>query len=56
VPHLHFEVTTSPKQFIGEGVPYVVDRFRARTPDGAWQTFTRELPVRNMMVDFGQRR
>jgi hypothetical protein len=55
VPHLHFEVTTSPKQFIGEGVPYVIDGFRAKTPDGSWQTFTREIPVRNMMVDFGQR-
>jgi hypothetical protein len=56
VPHLHFEVTTSPKQFIGEGVPFVIDSFRAKTPDGTWQTFTRELPVRNMMVDFGQRK
>jgi hypothetical protein len=55
VPHLHFEVTTSPRQFVGEGVPYVIDRFRAKTPDGAWQAYTRELPVRNMMVDFGPR-
>jgi hypothetical protein len=54
LPHLHFEVTTSPKQFIGEGVPYVIEGFRAKTPDGPWQTYTRELPVRNMMVDFGQ--
>jgi hypothetical protein len=55
VPHLHFEVTTSPRPLIGEGVPYLIDRFRAKTPDGSWQAFTRELPVRNMMVDFGQR-
>jgi hypothetical protein len=55
VPHLHFEVTTSPRELIGEGVPYVIDRFRAQTPDGGWQTFTRELPLRNMMVDFGSR-
>lgn len=55
VPHLHFEVTTSPKQFIGEGVPYVVDRFRAKSSDGTWQAFTRELPMRNMIVAFGQR-
>jgi murein DD-endopeptidase MepM/ murein hydrolase activator NlpD len=55
VPHLHFEVTTSPRQFIGEGMPYVIDHFRAKTSDGAWQTFTRELPMRNMTVDFGQR-
>jgi hypothetical protein len=56
VPHLHFEVTTSAMQFIGEGVPYVIDNFRAKTPEGTWQTFTRELPMRNMMVDFGQGR
>jgi murein DD-endopeptidase MepM/ murein hydrolase activator NlpD len=55
VPHLHFEVTTSPRQFIGEGVPYLIDRFRAKAADGSWQTFTRELPARNMMVDFGER-
>ncbi len=54
VPHLHFEVTTSPRQFIGEGVPYVIERFRAKAPDGSWQTFTRELPARNMLVDFGE--
>jgi hypothetical protein len=52
VPHLHFEVTTSPRQFIGEGVPYVIDQFRAKTPAGNWQTFAHELPMRNMMVDF----
>jgi murein DD-endopeptidase MepM/ murein hydrolase activator NlpD len=55
LPHLHFEVTTSPRQLIGEGVPYVIDRFRAKAPDGTWQTFTRELPMRSMTVDFGQR-
>ena len=55
LPHLHFQVTTSPKEFIGEGVPYVIDSFRAKTTDGAWRTYTRELPVRGMMVDFGQR-
>jgi hypothetical protein len=53
VPHLHFEVTTSAKQFLGEGVPYAIDGFRAKTPEGTWRTFTRELPMRNMMVDFG---
>src|SRR5688572_561549 len=56
VPHLHFEVTTSPKPLFGEGVPYVIDRFRAKTADGSWQSFTREVPVRNMMVDFGEPR
>jgi hypothetical protein len=55
VPHLHFEVTTSPKQFVGEGVPYVIHQFRAKTSDGTWQIFRRELPMRNMIVDFEKR-
>jgi murein DD-endopeptidase MepM/ murein hydrolase activator NlpD len=53
VPHLHFEVTTSAKPLAGEGVPYVIDQFRVKTPDGTWNTFTRELPSRNMLVAFG---
>jgi murein DD-endopeptidase MepM/ murein hydrolase activator NlpD len=55
VPHLHFEVSTSSKPLFGEGVPYVIDHFRAKTPDGTWQTYTRELPMRKMLVDFGER-
>jgi hypothetical protein len=55
VPHLHFEVTTSPKPLVGEGVPYVIDRFRVKNPEGEWRKYTRELPVKNMIVDFGQR-
>jgi hypothetical protein len=53
VPHLHFEVTTSARRKVGEGVPYVIDQFLVKTPDGAWNTFTRELPSRNMLVTFG---
>jgi murein DD-endopeptidase MepM/ murein hydrolase activator NlpD len=56
LPHLHFEVTTSPLALMGEGVPYVIDRFRAKSTHGGWQTITRELPMRNMLIDFGQRR
>jgi murein DD-endopeptidase MepM/ murein hydrolase activator NlpD len=54
VPHLHFEVTTSAKPLAGEGVPYVIDQYRVKTADDSWQTYTRELPMRNMLVDFGQ--
>jgi murein DD-endopeptidase MepM/ murein hydrolase activator NlpD len=53
VPHLHFEVTTSARPLYGEGVPYVFDKFRVKTPDGAWKSVSRELPTRNMLVDFG---
>ena len=55
VPHLHFEVTTSPEILQGDGVPYVLDRYRVKTPDDIWQTVTRELPMRNDLVDFGRR-
>jgi murein DD-endopeptidase MepM/ murein hydrolase activator NlpD len=54
VPHLHFEVTTSAKPVVGEGIPYVLDQFRVKAPDGSWTTVTRELPSRKMLVDFGQ--
>jgi murein DD-endopeptidase MepM/ murein hydrolase activator NlpD len=54
VPHLHFEVTTSAKPLVGEGIPYVIDQFRVQTPDGLWKPITRELPSRNMLVDFGK--
>jgi hypothetical protein len=56
VPHLHFEVTTSAKALVGEGVPYVLDRFRVKTADSEWKSVTRELPSRNMLVDFGEAR
>ena len=54
VPHLHFEVTTSAKPLVGEGVPFVFDQFRVQTPDGLSKTLTHELPSRNMLVDFGK--
>jgi murein DD-endopeptidase MepM/ murein hydrolase activator NlpD len=53
-PHLHFEVTTSSRLLIGEGVPYLIDRYRVKSADDAWQTRTRELPLRDMVIDFGQ--
>jgi hypothetical protein len=54
VPHLHFEVTTSPTLLAGEGIPYLIDRYRISTADKVWRTRTHELPLRNMLVDFGQ--
>jgi hypothetical protein len=52
-PHLHFEVTTSSERLVGEGVPYLLDRFRVRSPDGSWQPRTRQLPLDGMVVSFG---
>ena len=53
LPHLHFEVTTSPNVLTGEGVPYVIDHFRVWT-DRIWQQHSRELPMRDMLVEFGR--
>jgi peptidase M23-like protein len=53
-PHLHFEVTTSSRLLVGEGVPYLIDRYRGRSGDESWQIRTRELPLRDMVIDFGQ--
>jgi len=52
-PHLHFEVTNSPKFLAGEGVPYLIDQYRVKSGDG-WQDHTRELPLRDMLIDFGK--
>lgn len=53
-PHLHFEVTTSPQPFMGEGVPYVIESYRAQVGDEPSQARTRELPLRDMLVDFSR--
>jgi peptidase M23-like protein len=51
-PHLHFEITNSPRALVGEGVPYVIDSYRAKAGDGTWQKHTSELPLRDVVVEF----
>jgi hypothetical protein len=55
-PHLHFEVTTSSKILAGEGVPYRTDRYRSKSAsdDGHIELRTRELPLDNSVVVFGE--
>jgi hypothetical protein len=53
-PHLHFEITNSSRLLAGEGLPYLIDRYRSQAADDSWQTRTRELPLQDMRVDFGQ--
>jgi murein DD-endopeptidase MepM/ murein hydrolase activator NlpD len=53
-PHLHFELTTSPNLLAGEGIPYLIAKYRVKSEDGAWQPRTRELPLRDTIVDFGR--
>jgi hypothetical protein len=55
-PHLHFQVSTSQNLLAGEGVPYLIDHYRAQSADNAWQIRTRELPLGEMLIDFGEDR
>jgi murein DD-endopeptidase MepM/ murein hydrolase activator NlpD len=52
-PHLHFEVTTSSKPLAGEGVPYLIDRYRCKSAsDGHMELRIHELPLDNSVVVF----
>jgi hypothetical protein len=54
-PHLHFEVTTSSKLLAGEGVPYLIDRYRCKsTSGGPIELRIHELPLNNSVVVFGE--
>lgn len=44
-PHLHFQVTTGPGIMSSEGLPFVLDQFRARGPSGAWSVRHNEFPL-----------
>jgi hypothetical protein len=52
-PHLHFEITSSPKLMAGEGLPYLIDHFRVKSQNG-WDSRARELPLQDMVIDFGR--
>jgi murein DD-endopeptidase MepM/ murein hydrolase activator NlpD len=52
-PHLHLEITNSPKLLAGEGLPYLIDHFRVRSESSS-ESRTRELPLKDMVVDFGK--
>jgi biotin carboxyl carrier protein len=56
-PHLHFQLTDGPKLFASEGLPYVIDRFRVKGPDGDWLTHRQEFPWGDATeIDFGDTR
>jgi hypothetical protein len=53
-PHLHFEVATASSLFAGEGVPYLIDEYQVTAASGGvTPRRTRELPLKDMLVDFG---
>ena len=51
-PHLHFEIANSSRPFEGEGLPYLIDHYRVKSGNG-WDSRTRELPLREMVIDLG---
>jgi len=54
-PHLHFEVTTSLRLIAGEGVPYVIDRYRCMNTCGGPPELRRhELPLNRSVIEFGE--
>ncbi|MEH3112319.1 M23 family metallopeptidase [Pedobacter terrae] len=53
-PHLHFEVTTSAQLLLGEGIPYVIDRYRSGYQKGFDDLHHNELPKEKDIVDFGK--
>ena len=56
-PHLHFEVTDSSKPLVGEGVPYLIDRYRCKSArDGQVKLYIHELPLGGSVVIFGEDR
>jgi hypothetical protein len=56
-PHLHFEVTDSPKALAGDGVPYVIERYRLQTASGGPSNLhINELPLDHNIVTFGEGR
>lgn len=52
-PHLHFQVATGPDILASEGVPFLIDNYRARDEEGAWKIRTREYPIGDIAVEFG---
>ena len=55
-PHLHFQLTTTVSRDLiaGEGLPYLIDRYRVKSADGVWTVHMSELPLGGTLVDFDQ--
>ena len=52
-PHLHFEVTTMSRVIAGEGVPYLIDRYRCMSAcGGPPELRIHELPLNRSVIAF----
>lgn len=54
-PHLHFQVANGPDILASEGLPYVIDRFRMKRPEGTWQERRNEFALGNAIIEFDGR-
>jgi len=52
-PHLHFQVTIGPDILASEGVPFLIDRYRAKEDSGTWTSRNLEYPIGDIAVEFG---
>lgn len=55
-PHLHFQISTNPQFWAGEGVPYLIDHYRVESGSDVTGARTHELPLDNFVVDFAPTR
>ena len=53
-PHLHFQVSSSPQFWAGEGAPYLIDHYRIESGSDVTGSRMRELPLNNFVVDFAR--
>lgn len=51
-PHLHFQITNGPGLMDSEGLPFAIDRFRAKDGAGHWSQREREFPLSGDEVAF----
>lgn len=51
-PHLHFQISSSPQFWAGEGVPYLIGHFRIESGSDVTGARAHELPLDNFVVDF----
>lgn len=52
-PHLHFQISTAPDILASEGLPFLIDHYRAKVADQPWQDRQNDFPIGEMLIDFG---
>ncbi|MBU2278029.1 MAG: M23 family metallopeptidase [Gammaproteobacteria bacterium] len=52
-PHLHFQISTTPDILASEGLPFLIDHYRAKLPKLPWQDRQNDFPMGEMLIDFG---